>query len=806
MLLIDNANDINLDIEKYFPDGEHGLTLITTRNPSVKMHGTIGQRFYHFDRLEDAEARELLLKAADNERPWTSTTMQLASAITRKLGALPLALIHAGNAIKARYCEMSDYLAYYEDRWQIIRQNQRSIGRDEDDAEYMEVYASYEIVFRGLEAIKMRKYKDAVQLLKLFSFFHHEHIPFEVLVAAVKHPRIQREAEAQEAERIKNQMPSARKVRWQPSFWPKQLLSLVDILLKKQFELQNPVILPTFLHDAELCRVNDNSKIRLRDALHLLTQLSLVTFYEASDSYSMHPLVHTWVRERPEMTVRDQAVWCEAALHTLSRSILLPPLNETVDPHGDLARKLLPHIISVGKFQRKIEQDFASNRYRRSNPWPALQARLSPSRAMFLAKCALVYVECGDFVAAEKSLRIVMEFNRNLFGPHHPRTERVTLVVSDCLWQQCRVNEAADLQEEVYSGNVRVLGPDHPRTLRLMDKLGESRRQQGRFAESIELLTKAMAGMQSQLPETDPARYRVLEQLGTTLRACYQYEDARRHQEQAVAGLKRCLGDNDIRTLVAMEDLAITYKELSTMHTESNKAISKEYLEAAHKHATFVVEQCKKQLGDKQPHTWMAQGTLGRINAAMGDVDGAERIFTSILPVAARHLGDDHLGVLSHKGHYSKILIQQKRYQEAETILVEISRPAKYNTATSTGDHPDRWDALWTLVDCYQKQGKMDYSLATCNNLLRAVSAIQEGKQQTETSRAFWRMVQDRRAELMIVRGLDSSDTTTSMMIWPPPHHQRLAALHSGMQVKSTGSELMPTMEVKHLKVRGTTW
>ena len=91
----------------------------------------------------------------------------------------------------------------------------------------------------------------------------------------------------------------------------------------------------------------------------------------------MHPLVHTWVRERPQMTARAQAVWCEAALHILSRCVLLPPLHESV-VHGNLARKLRSHIVSVGKFQVKIEQEFASNRYKRNRPWPALQSSISP--------------------------------------------------------------------------------------------------------------------------------------------------------------------------------------------------------------------------------------------------------------------------------------------------------------------------------------------------------------------------------------------------------------------------------------------
>ena len=562
LLLIDNADDANLEIENYFPEGEQGLTLITTRNPSFRMHGTIGQRFYHFERLDDDEANDLLLRAADNHEPRTPTLLRLASAITRTLGALPLALVHAGKAIKARLCDSNNYISYYERSWHMIRQSQRMPGQDEDNAEYMKVYASYEIVFRGLEAIKLQRYRDAVQLLKIFSFLHYEHIPFEFLIAAVRHPRLQQEADARILEQGNKQAATSPSIAWQPSSWPKQFRIIIDSIWMKQAEIQNPVILPTFLRDAEFSSRSEDFNVRLREALHILAESSLITYYETSDSYSMHPLVHTWVRERPQMTIRAQAVWCEAALHTLSRCILLPPLNETVDPNGNLARKLLPHFISVGKLQQIVERGFVSNRNKRERPWPPLETSLSPWTVAFLAKSAVVYSECAYFEEAESSLRIVMDFNIKFFGPNHQRTERVALVASDFLWQQCRVNEAANLQDQLLQRDLKTLGPDHPRTLRIMDKLGESRRQQGRFAESIELLTNAMHGMKIQLPTSDPAIYHVMEQLGITMRSCFHFEDARQHHEKAVEGMKSCLGERDKKTIISMEELAITYKEL----------------------------------------------------------------------------------------------------------------------------------------------------------------------------------------------------------------------------------------------------
>lgn len=230
LLLIDNADDTNLEIENYFPDGEHGLTLITTRNPSFRMHGTIGHRFYHFERLDDDEANDLLLRAADNHEPRTPTLIRLASAITRTLGALPLALVHAGKAIKARLCDLNNYISYYERSWHMVRQSQRMPGQDEDNAEYMKVYASYEILFRGLEAIKLQRYRDAVQLLKIFSFLHYEHIPFEFLIAAIRHPRLQQEADAQSLEQRNKQAATSQSIAWKPRSWPKQFRIMIDLI------------------------------------------------------------------------------------------------------------------------------------------------------------------------------------------------------------------------------------------------------------------------------------------------------------------------------------------------------------------------------------------------------------------------------------------------------------------------------------------------------------------------------------------------------------------------------------------------
>ena len=791
LLLIDNANDISFDIEKYLFDDEHDLTLITTRNSSIKNHETIDRRFYRFDKLKNDETIELLLKIAEKKKSWTFITMQLTFAIIQKLSVLSFALVHVDNVIKTKYCEMSDYISYYEERWHNIRQNRHLTNHDENEAEYIEIYVSYEIVFRNLKAINTRKYRDVVQLLKLFSFFHYEHVPFDVLLATVDFSSTQRNADVQKAIRINAQQ--SKNVTWLT-----RSLNLIEWIFSKEFERQNSIILSTFLRDAKLDHLFDDWQNRFRETLFLFIQLSLIIYYEVNENYSMHSLIHTWIRKRSAMTLKNQIVWCEANLHTLSRCISLSSLNEREDFHGNYTRKLLSHIISLSKFHRKIEQKYVNNRKRRKSCWFSIDARFIFWRAFFLTKCAFIYSECDDFVQTAKNLKIVMKFNRNYLKANHSKTERVALTMIDCLWQQCRVNEAIDVQKKIYEENRKSLNSNHFRTLKLMNLLSESRRHQDRFAKFLQLFDKILTNMRRQLPDTDFATYRVLEQLKISLRVCFQFRKACRCLEEVVADLNRCLKNDDIESLVTRKHLVITYIELGTTHKDQ---LSCEYLNVAHEIASFVVEKRTIQFDDKQSLTWQTQSTLDRILAAKKAIVKIEKIFSFILPIVARHLRNDHVDVLSHKNHYFKILMQQNRLDDVEIILLKIFRSSKYDTAISLGDHSDRWNALWNLMICYLRQEKINQSLCVCEELLKAVIAIQDEKLQTETSKTFWTLIQHKREEILILKANDVIVILASTM-FASNCDQNLAPISPGIQAKSSGVQIAAV----NLRARGTTW
>ena len=119
-------------------------------------------------------------------------------------------------------------------------------------------------------------------------------------------------------------------------------------------------------------------EVRVRYALRELVQMSLVTHHESNDSYSMHPLVHRWARERPGMSTSEQAVWSHIAATTIAHSILLPPLGDT-EAEELFRRDILPHIDHVRKCQEAVERRIMENRKRR---WYGLVQSPGPERVL----------------------------------------------------------------------------------------------------------------------------------------------------------------------------------------------------------------------------------------------------------------------------------------------------------------------------------------------------------------------------------------------------------------------------------------
>jgi tetratricopeptide (TPR) repeat protein len=679
LLLIDNADDPEIDVTRYFPGGEGGVILVTTRNPFNRTYGTEGAGFFHFEKLEAEEASDLLLAAAVIHRPWEVATRDYAHKAARILGYLPLALIHAGKAILQKLCPLSEYPEYYRRMWDSIRVTRNpspSHGYENEHNSDMSVYSSYEIIYVGLERKDDHQSRDALELLKIFSFFHWENIEFEFITNAALNPRRERED-------TRTRQRAAIPVLVQPKQkkWTKALRGWAAAVIET---LTRPgATLPALLRDED----DDPFSVdRLRGALSLLERLGMLTQHEENNSYWLHPLVHDWVRQRPETSTAEQALWCQAAATMLAQSIFFQPPREHAIRNERLMRQIYPHVETVRKFQADLKTRFENAKRGPRGPWSMSWFIPRPGfgrlQAIEYAKFSLVYLHCGYWAKAEELQVQVKDFVFSRLGADSEPGIRIALLLSTVYAIQTRNNEARILQYQVLESAQSLFGPKHPTTLQIMDTLGATCLLCTRLREAHRLHQEVFENL-SKLEGIGPdheSTWTALVNLAKVKLRYFDNEGAIKLQSQAYKGFLKLLGPTHSKTLQAQIDLADIAGFMGEEHLEPSLKMSKE-----------VAEIRIETLGREHPLTLQAKLTMAKINIAMGNFEAAEELFREGLPAAERNLGENHLGTLAGRTWHGHLYWRQGRYSEAQAIWEDVMNKQRYeHVKRADGEHSDR--------------------------------------------------------------------------------------------------------------------
>ena len=665
LLIINNANEPSLKLQNLFPEGDRGYVLVTTLNPDFQVHATSG--CLEFKGLEKREALSLLLKAAGMSSPWDPSTEEIANAIADALGYLALALIQAGSLIFQRICDMKDYLIFYKQyRKQAIKR--RSGGND--DFNPYSVYYTLGLSLDSLEKRQLEASQDAAQLLNIVAFYHFENIPLALFTKALdnRSKSLKKSGNSSISAKISNAILS----RLQPS-----------------------LILPEFLRQNSPIR----DPYRFRKALHELRSFSLISYDGQYSSFSLHPVVHTWARDR--LGTGEQALWAQIALNTLAESILLPP-DDTGDAHENFRRDILPHLdASLAACPVKII-DYQSTFGGLKFPFAILFQHTTlvsfRQNVTTAAKCGYVYLERGHFEEAAVLLSMVKDALVQSRGYDDGLTTKAALALASTYWGLGRLEEGIMLQELVVEARGRVLGLEHQETLIAMNQLGSSYWLNGQYHEAIELQKLTVERMEKALGPKDINTLAALDNLGVTLGSWQRYQESTSIHRKVLCARKEVLGATHVDTLTTMNNLAMALLD-SGDHNQA-RSIMRE-----------VYEERKLKLGKEHPYTLWALCNLAKACLEIGDLRDAEEMIIPGIQAAKRSLGEDHLGVLMGCGVLSRVFARQGRFDEAEKLMLDTIPRLEQSRGL---EHPDTVYALWKMSLLYEKHGKIDKAIQTC--------------------------------------------------------------------------------------------
>lgn len=700
LLIIDNADDPELDLQGLFPYNDRAHILVTTRNPNFRREGTVG--CLELKGLKESEALHLLLKRADIPGPWDASTESVGNAITKTLGYLALALIQAGNCIYRGICGLNEYLSLhfaYKERRQT----------EEDDL-VRTVYSTFELSLNHLQVKVTTASQDATELLKVLGFYHFEHIRVDIFIRAAANRRSSFD------------LPAAKPA----------LPRLQEAIMKR---LQPPCLLPRFLKED----TDSLHPFRVTRAISELQSLSLISYDGKGtncdgnyESFSLHPLVHAWARDR--LTAGEKKLWAGIALNTLTQSVQLPPAD-VGEVHGEFRRDVLPHLDTcLATCDVKIAD--------RGDPLARIQLSLAKffqqtllliirDQVINAAKCGYVYAERGHFEKAAHYLSIVKDTLIQALGYEDEKTMKAMLGLAGTFWGLGRLEEAITLQKRVVKVRAKVYGPNHMETLLAMDQLGKSHWLHGQYHEALNLQATTTKGMKATLGPNHEHTLAALDNFGVTLGSWHRFQESEAVHRQVLSSRKETLGPKHLDTLATMNNLAMALLDLGRM--DEAKSIMLE-----------VHEQRQKQLGREHPWTLWALCNLEKINIELGHefLGEAEAMLTWGVVAGERSLSKDHLGVLMGRGHLARVYARQGHLDKAE----ELSRDTIHRVEKSRGAaHPDCVYGLWKLAQLYELKGGIGRAIGTCETALERIDMrLTKAHPMNETIETLLHSLQDR--------------------------------------------------------------
>ncbi|TFK33887.1 P-loop containing nucleoside triphosphate hydrolase protein [Crucibulum laeve] len=428
LLIFDNADGEPNMIEEYLPSNSTGDILITSRNPNMRAL-TTNKNSIELDGMTTEDAIALLLKRSDLEEGITKPIQEAAERIITALFCLPLAVDQAGAFITSGLCSIYDYLDLYSELRKELMDHPSFRGASNYE---QTVYGTWELSYKKIEckAVDQSKPREAqaaqtaILTHQIMAFFHHENIMEDIFFRATE--------------------------------------QYIGTDLEEMDSRGLPLAI--FLLDEQQLPITDGkcNKLIFWSGIQVLLSFSLIKKGFLNGIYGIHPMVHTWCRDRMTKYEREKASFLAMFL-----------LGYSVRHSDDISNYIFNHALAI---HIKMNQQYLVDIFKNRAYYDDIYVHF-----------AIVLSENGNWTEAEKLQVEVMEKRQQLLGPAHPDTLTSIANLAATYSNQGNWNEAEKLEVEKTQ---QLLGPAHPDTLTSMENLAQTYLNQEKWTEAKILLVK----------------------------------------------------------------------------------------------------------------------------------------------------------------------------------------------------------------------------------------------------------------------------------------------------------------------------
>jgi class 3 adenylate cyclase/tetratricopeptide (TPR) repeat protein len=419
-------------------------------------------------------------------------------------------------------------------------------------------------------------------------------------------------------------------------------------------------------------------ELRLDEALSALDRLSLLSFTQSSQTYSMHRLVQLAAQDLADGGAR---VWGECAVSVADAAL-------------------------------------SGNRDNDVAAWPSYERLLSHARAALDAlpsdtvlvaagslasRCAAYLLQRGEYTAAEQLTKRGLAIFEKAYGSDHPDVVRNLIRLGNTYWSQGRYAGARSAHARALAIGERALGPDDPLIAWSLNGLGLLCADP---AEAEPLYRRALAIREKAFGRDDPSVAMVLNNIAMLHASRARYAEAETLHARALAIWEKAHGMEHPTVAFSLTNLAMICQDQGR-YTEAEPLSLR----------SLAIRE--KVLGPDHPHVAMSLNTLALMYAAQGRHAESEALHTRALAIREKAFWPDRPDVAESLNNLADLYCLQKRFVEAEPL---VRRALAIREKALGPDHPEVAESLNSLANVYRGQGHF----AKAEPLLERALPIQE--------------------------------------------------------------------------------
>ncbi|GAB6179037.1 FxSxx-COOH system tetratricopeptide repeat protein [Desulfotomaculum defluvii] len=539
LLIFDNANNPE-EICPYLPQGTTGHVLITSRNPNwLEVASTISLR--EWEREESVEFLCRRIKQTDR---------RIADELAEELGDLPLALEHAAAYIETTGRTMSEYLDLFRNyNLELMKGSQPPVGYKDT------ITTTWKLAFEQVQTTSPL----GADLLRLFAFFAPDHIPKEILTYG--------------SEWLPERLVTPTPIEFDRAVAVLRRYSLLNLDIKG-------LSIHRFVQAVQRNEMSEEEKqFWVRTAICFSNELSK---YDDSDS-------RTWIKSirlLPHVLVASkhaehfiQSEDYDIALTFYHLGSILKDLDNLIESEHLLKRavaiweKVLspehPNLAASYNqlailYQAQGKYDKAEPLFQRASAiFEKIYGLEDIKTVSIINNLSWLYKEMGHYDKAEALLVGAIDVLEKALTQQD--FSKVLTNLATIYSEQGKYGQAKPLYERALALKEKTIGPEEISVADSLLILAKLYLKQGEYDKAKHLLYRALAISEKILPEVGPENLGVipvLNDLALLHQSQAQYDQAEPFYQRSLAILEKVLGSKHPETSIAIERLALLYKDM----------------------------------------------------------------------------------------------------------------------------------------------------------------------------------------------------------------------------------------------------